>query len=690
MDAASRPPTDELGRDQHFFRNYNRLVGATFGTIVLLTVLLFLYQLSQKHADEVETIRSSVDRHGQFIEFVLRSSVDSLETMRISASESYRAAHTRRDASAAPLFAALRQDGGGFDLDAAPEPDATGNITGSGRLAGRSPAFDADLAMALNLGPVFQSMALSLPSAAKAGFISREHFWNIYPWVEHDKRPFTDAIYATPVWTLGTPARNPNRERYWAPVYYAGPEQGLVVPSAAPIYDGDDFRGVVTIDTSLDYLNRINSDFGGRLGSVYLVDSYGQVIAHPKVYADPLKVRASVPFADVAPPGLPREVAGLVQVPANIPTEIGGSLVIRHPFVSAPWQLLYVVPAREIWSVLLWERGPFMLLVLVGLTLLMAVTYVVTTREFIGPASKLVAHIASESRFTPAPIPAVPRAWRPWFETISRAFRESLQLVGIRQELNIAANMQLSILPRHWPDRKDFSLWGTMRSAKEVGGDFYDHFPLPDDRTGIVVADVSGKGVPAALFGMVSKTLIRATATRFEGGPGEAIASVNDLLCQDNDACIFVTVFYGVYDPATRTLTYVNAGHPPPLLVHADGSSEFLPMTGGSALGIMDGIPFGQRVVTLAPGDCVMMYTDGVTEAFNPHSEEFTQQRLPPLFSGGKVPDVHGAVAAVIAAVDAHAAGAPQSDDITCMALQCHASADQAPLQAAGRLVETA
>src|ERR1035437_4629793 len=105
-----------------------------------------------------------------------------------------------------------------------------------------------------------------------------------------------------------------------------------------------------------------------------------------------------------------------------------------------------------------------------------------------------------------------------------------------------------------------------MRSAKEVGGDFYDHFPLPGGRIGIVCADVSGKGVPAALFGMVSKTLIRAICTRSDVAPAESIAIVNDILSQDNDSCVFVTTFYGVFNPQDGVLVYVNAGHPPPLL----------------------------------------------------------------------------------------------------------------------------
>jgi phosphoserine phosphatase RsbU/P len=668
-----------------FFRNYNRLVGGTYVAILLLTGIFFVYQVQEKHDEEVRIIRGHVQRHAQFVEFILRSSLDSLEAMRISANESYRAARAAPKAAAtAPLFGTLRQTPAGFDLDGARERDASGNVVGLGSLANRPPAFYSDLYVALNLGPVLQAIALNLPNASRAGFTSREHFSNIYPWVERDKRPFTDEVYASPLWQLGTPAVDRNREKYWAPVHYEGAENGLLVPTAAPIYDGDEFRGVAFIDTSLDYLNRINGEFGYSGGTVFLVDAYGEVVAHPQLYSDALNVKATRPVSDVLPAGILAPGKKLSDLPADQPLTLGGHLVMRHAFVSAPWDLVYVVPSQQLWLGLLRERGPLMLLIIVALTLLMVVTYLVSTREFIMPASQLVAHIAAESQFTPMPIPRVPSTWRPWFDTISQVFRESLQLAGIRQELDIAAKMQQSILPRHWPEKQDFALWGVMRSAKEVGGDFYDHFPVEGGRIGIVVADVSGKGVPAALFGMVSKTLLRATAARFGPKLGDAIAAANDVLCEDNDACIFVTVLYAVYDPPSRRLDFVNAGHPAPLLVHADGSSEFLPMTGGTALGVMDGIPFTQASVILEPGDCVLMYSDGVTEAMSPANEEFTPARLPELFGGATHQDVRAAVQRVVDAVDAHADGAPQSDDITCLALLCQTTAAATPRTAIG------
>ena len=668
----------------NFFRNYNRLVGATYAAIVILTLGFFLHQITQKRAEEIETIQGHVDRHGQLIEFILRSSVDYLEAMRITAQGFYAStaatgatvttAHTGDKASDRSRLIGMLTPGAdksSFNLDKVAEPDATGNLTGLGALEGRSPRFYRDVEMALSLDQDFQAISLNLPNAVMSRFVGVERFSIVFPWAESEKSQFSVRDYETPTWRLGTPELDRTRYKYWAPVYYGGADKGLLAPLGAPVYDGASFRGVVSIDTSLDYLNRINGDFGYRLGVPFLVDANRQVLAHPTHYADALVVKDTPPLTAVIPAGI-LDNRRLEDIPARVPTEISGYVVIRYPFISAPWNLVYVLPQNELWKKLIFERGPVMLAVILGLTLLMVVTYLVTSREFIVPAGKLVQHIAAESQFQPAPIPIVPSAWGPWFETISKAFRESLELVGIRQELDLAASVQHSILPRTWPQQEDFGLWGSMRSAKEIGGDFYDHFPLAGGRIGIVVADVSGKGVPAALFGMVSKTLIRATASSGGGEPNETIEVANHILCEDNDACLFVTTFYAVFDPGDGTLTYVNAGHPPPLLIHCDGTCEFIPATGGLALGMAEGIPFSQATITLRPDDCVIIYTDGVTEAFDERGEEFTPERLPPIFANSRPKSANDAVERIVKAVDAHAGGTPQSDDITCVALQYH------------------
>ncbi len=664
-----------------FFRNFNRVVGAAYLAIVLLTLGFFLHQINEKRKEETVAIAGHVARHAQFIEFVLRSSVDSVESLRMAARGFYAATQRFQDTEPAtevmlrpPLLFKLREndDGSGFHLDDLPDRDSGGNLTGDGSLWGRDPAFYRDVAMALSLNVTFQTLAFNLPGAVDASFLSKDNFAIRSPWQESAKQRFYPDFYNQPVWKMGVPASNPNREKYWSSAYFGGKEKGVLVTAAAPVYAADSFRGVIMIDTSLDYLNRVNSDFGYKLGTAFLVDAYGAVLAHPDMLTDGLDTKETRSIASVLPAALSGDSTQLTALASNAPTELGGHLVIRHTFVSAPWSLYFVVSERDIWLKLLWERGGAMLSMFLGLTALMVVTYLVTTRDFVSPASKLVQHLALESQFKAPPLPVVPAAWIPWFQSISKAFRESLQLLSIRQELDIAAKMQQAILPRHWPEHPNFSLWGSMRSAKEVGGDFYDHFELPGEKTGIVIADVSGKGVPAALFGMVSKTLLRSTATQAEREPSTVVEMVNDALCMDNDTCMFVTVLLATLDMRTGELYFVNAGHPPPLLIHADGQTEFLPSTGGMALGIAEGLPFDHRQIQLKPGDQLVFYTDGVTEALNPQNDEFTQERLPPLLGRADQSNVKETVHKIIEAVDAFAEGAPQSDDITCLALYFH------------------
>lgn len=663
----------------NFFRNYNRVVGLAFLAIVVLTLGFFLHQINEKRKEELVVIQGHVERHSQFIEFILRSSLDYLESLRIAAQGHYLTESPQNHAQQTSvgevshiiLLKQFRQNDSqtGFDLDTLADRDSSGNLTGIGSLQGRSEAFYSDVEMAMALNRTFHSIAFNLPNAVEASLTSVEDFDITSPWLVSSKRSFTKAKYDRPIWQMGTPKNNPNREKYWAPVHFGSKETGLLVPAGAPIYNHDDFRGVVSIETSLDYLNRINADFGYKLGTVMLVDSQGVVLAHPDLAKMGLDLQTTKTINELTPADILAQQPQLQNLPPNKPVEIAGYVVIRHGFISAPWSLVYTVPTQTLWIKLLQEQGGAMLVMFLGLTSLIVVMYTVTAREFVVPATKLVQHLAAESQFKPVPVPKVPFPWQPWFATISRAFSESLLLMSLRQELNIAASMQQAILPRHWPEHDKFSLWGSMRSAKEVGGDFYDHFQLGDGKVGIVVADVSGKGVPAALFGMVSKTLIRATATQNTSEPGMAIASVNDVLCHDNESCMFVTVFYAVFDPDRGQLSFVNAGHPSPLLVHADGRSEFLPLTDGIALGVADGMVFSQQSITFERGDYLVIYTDGVTEAFNHDNEEFGSDRLLALLREKPPTHVQDAVGRVTHAVDIFAAGAPQSDDITCVAL---------------------
>ena len=671
----------------HLFRNYNRAIALAYGGILLGLLVFFGYQLRLKLDDQIGLIQASFTRYSQFIEFVIRSSTDHLETLRMLAQEGGLSDGQEDEGDeeggkgvARPDLEIFTRKTDGtetrFSLDAAPDWDMTGNLIGLGPLEGRSTSFYRDLNLALVLNVGFRSLAFTLPNAVRARFISHQDFMLFSPWRASATQPFSRTIYLDPVWEQGLPSRNPDGEKYWAPVYFSGQQQGLLIPVAVPVYQEEHFVGVIAIDTSLDYLNRINADFDYPLGSTFLVDAQGRVLAHPGLYANPLTVEEAPPLADALPEALRSRTDALAALPFDVPTDLDGHLVIRHRFISAPWTLTYTVPRAELWRKVLADYGPAMLAMLLGLAAVMAVTYLVTSREFVGPAAKLVQHLAAEARFqAPTKIPLVPSAWRPWFDAVTKAFRESIQLMALRQELDVAARMQLAMLPHAWPSHATYGLRGTMRPAKEVGGDFYDHFELAEGQRGMVVADVSGKGIGPGLFGMMAKTLLRARATQGSLELSQVIEQVNDELSADNDSCIFVTLFYGLFDPATGELHFVNAGHPPPLLVHADGREEYLPVLGGIAPGILPGATYPQGRVQLLPGDTLIMYSDGVTEAMNAANEEFGMERLAAAFRGQPAASPTEAVERTLAAVQAFVAGYEQSDDITCVALS-YQSAD--------------
>ena len=262
----------------------------------------------------------------------------------------------------------------------------------------------------------------------------------------------------------------------------------------------------------------------------------------------------------------------------------------------------------------------------------------------------------------------------------NQSLREALAaknaFIALQKELDIAGRVQLSLLPDTMPLSERAEMTGVMRPAKEVGGDFYDFFYLDQHRIALTVADVSGKGVPAGLFMVMTRTLLRATAVRYADAPGLVLASVNDFLEQNNSEQLFVTVFYGVLDERTGRFVYANGGHNPPILVDSDGATP-LETTGGVALGMFDGLDYADAHVDMEPGARLVLFSDGVTEAFNDDEEAFGDDRL--LDTTRALPGEQGPdqdVTDIVTAVDEFTGEAPQFDDITCVVLVYKGSPD--------------
>lgn len=256
---------------------------------------------------------------------------------------------------------------------------------------------------------------------------------------------------------------------------------------------------------------------------------------------------------------------------------------------------------------------------------------------------------------------------------IGRIAALSTERERVRSELEIAGRIQVSALPEVRPPftgQGEFDLSASMRPAKAVGGDFYDFFLIDESCVGVVVADVSDKGVPAALFMMRAKALIKQLLS--EGlAPQEAMRRANDDLCRDNNEGMFVTVWLGVLDLSSGELAYACGGHNPPLYRHADGQVEWMRDRSGLILGCFEGVAYRGFARRMEPGDAVLLYTDGVTEAMNAQGECYGEDRLEALIGSldaGIAPDE--LTKQVEQGVAAFASGADQADDITLLALR--------------------
>ena len=250
----------------------------------------------------------------------------------------------------------------------------------------------------------------------------------------------------------------------------------------------------------------------------------------------------------------------------------------------------------------------------------------------------------------------------------ARVYAQQLAQDSVSRELALAGQIQANFLPDTLPEVPGWQLAAMLEPAGETSGDFYDVIPLRSGQLGILIADVADKGMGAAKFMALSRTLIRTYAVEHETEPGLVLAAANHRILGDTRAGLFVTVFYGVLDPTLGELTYSNAGHNPPYLLSArDGNIiQELDRT-GVPLGILDGVTWEQRAVRLAPNDVLLLYTDGITEAQNAQEAFFDEERLREVVRANLGRSARVIQDSVIAQVGAFVGEAPQSDDITLM-----------------------
>ncbi len=480
----------------------------------------------------------------------------------------------------------------------------------------------------------------------------------------------------------------------WSEPYFdEGGGNILMATYSAPFYEVHGnrkrFAGIVTADISLEHLTNIVSSIRVlKSGYGCLLSRNGVFIAHPRkdiVMNESLfsiaEERDSRELRDIGR----RMAAGETGFVLLETVEGVSSWMYYEPLRGMGWTLAVVFPKDELLADI---RTLTLTMAGIGLAgiFLLAMVVVSISGSIARPIralAKASGKIAAGDFEAGLPetrskdeVGALTRDFQIMQDSLKDYIRQVTETTAARErmesELEIAHDIQMSILPKTFPPfpaREEFDLYALIDPAREVGGDFYDFFQLGENRLCFVIGDVSGKGVPAALFMAVTKTLIKSFA-RDDVSPDAILNHVNRELAADNQACMFVTLFCGLLDMKSGEIQFANAGHNPPLLVKKDGTTEWLPRAKSLVAGIMLDIEYECERIELLPGESLFLYTDGVTEAMNADDELFSEDRLVGILTGSAETGIKDVIGEVMAAIGRFSEGAPQSDDITMMIIR--------------------
>jgi sigma-B regulation protein RsbU (phosphoserine phosphatase) len=490
-------------------------------------------------------------------------------------------------------------------------------------------------------------------------------------------------------------AKELGKKEWSEPYYDEGGGETIMTTCSVPFYRGQGenrrFSGIVAVDVSLDWLTEAVSSIKVlKTGYSFLLSRNGTVLTHPAresiMNETIFSIAESLNKPELREIGR-KMVHGESGFTRYVDRQGTKSWMYYAPVSSTGWTLAVVFPEAELLAEVHSLTMTVALMGGVGI-LLLATAVAFTARSITTPLHALAeaTEVIASGNFD-AELPPV--CSRDEVGTLTRAFvsmngalkeyvRDLTETTAakerIQSELRVATDIQASLLPRifpAFPDREEFDIFATMDPAKEVGGDFYDFFFIDERNLCFLIADVADKGVPAALYMMVAKTLLK-TEAQHCGEPDRILATVNNILAADNENCMFVTVFCAILDTASGEVRFANAGHNPPLLKDCRGISYLAPKA-GFVLGPIPESVYETECLTLSPGDVLFLYTDGVTEAKNRQSELFGEQRL--LEAMGRAPgDVLTDLLQFLRAeVTRHADGAEQSDDVTMLAIRYRA-----------------
>ena len=492
----------------------------------------------------------------------------------------------------------------------------------------------------------------------------------------------------------------------WTEPYFdEGAGNILMSTCSVPFYDNAGgvhrLRGIVTTDVSLDSLTKLVSSVRIlKTGYAALLSRNGVILAHPLKNAIMNESFFSIAEArkDDSLRALGKKMvrgeSGFVHYQSLVGVT---SWMYYAPIRSTGWTLAVVFPETELLASVKRLTLTMVSIGVFGVVLLTAAVASIAT-SITRPLRSLAeaTHVMSSGNFD-VELPSIrskdevgrlANDFRVMRDSLKQYVLDLTETTAakerIQSELRVATEIQASLLPRTFPpfpERPEFEIFASMDPAKEVGGDFYDFFFVDSDHLCFLIADVTDKGVPAALYMMVAKTLLKSEGQRL-GEPDRVLASVNRVLAEDNERCMFASVLCAILDVRNGEVRLANAGHNPPLLVGADGV-RYLHLKPGLMLGPSRDAVYQTERITLRPGETLFFYTDGVTEATSPADEAYGELRLSSALQRIAQSDPAGMIHQVRAEVLRHADGAPQSDDVTMVAIKYRgpAAADKQELR---------
>ncbi|GHV69515.1 hypothetical protein AGMMS49928_12090 [Spirochaetia bacterium] len=565
--------------------------------------------------------------------------------------------------------------------------------------------FRNEVYLAANIGDILRQIN-TVDIGISAAYIGSESGFSIV--VEPGAPPNeTDYDARTRVWYRLAKGAD---KLIWTGIYPDISGNGAAITCAMPFYDLSNGRRAVKgvagsgALLSLNINQILDSTKIGKTGYAFLLNEQGQVIFTPR--ADDIVTDESgyimgedylhsprAGFRELAEKMLGGE-SGVMQLTID-----GESMYAAyHPLTTINWSLGVIVPVAEIIAPALSIKNAIMTLAdnaavridrNISMSTLIVVAVIVLALFVIFPVA------AGLSNSLTAPLVALSASAKiigagdlnhrlevktgDEIEVLAETFNQMIgnikEITGEKErigtELNVATRIQASMLPRifpAFPEREEFELYARMLPAKEVGGDFYDFFFTTRDKLTLVIADVSGKGVPAALFMVIAKTLIK-NQGQMQKPLDELLFSVNNQLCENNDEDMFVTVFVCQLDLITGFLSFANAGHNKPLISRSGGGYEFLELKRGPPLGVSADFPYQSAGLTLDEGDKLYLYTDGINEAENPQGDQFGNDRLLGTANSCRELAPQDFDEALRRALAGFVNGAEQSDDITSLAL---------------------